>query len=370
MSSPFEHAASRRRRRFMAVVASVALVASVVGLWRNRARGDALPLRVELGSRAVSKLPFLIAADQGLYERYGLDIELSMPSADFEGGRGDRPLVDRAVDRLRGRELEAEVFLNGATPELYAMVNKADSPRYLFLASTDCVVRSHIIAQPEIETLADLRGKRIGITGLIENITGYVALELADRMGWDPVHDVSLMINGADPDYLRNRQVDAIVGRERDLAELQGEGFSILLDTREWGGVPVGGNSVRVATDWLEDPDREEAIRRFLKALTEAVALFHEDRELALDVAQRWNAVPRWYAEIMYDQSAVPRIPYPCYDGMRRSMEVYDSNEMRRYAPEDFYDDRIMLELEASGFVDSVYVAARSRRGEGGRSPR
>jgi hypothetical protein len=63
----------------------------------------------------------------------------------------------------------------------------------------------------------------------------------------------------------------------------------------------------------------------------------------------------------MYDRSAVPRIPYPCYDGIRRTMEVYDSHQMRQYQPEDFYDDSLLRELDEAGFVDSVYTAVRAR---------
>ena len=242
------------------------------------------------------------------------------------------------------------------------MVNNLAHPRSKLVASTDCTVRSHIVARHGLTRLEDLEGKRIGVTGLLHNITGYVALELAHRMGWDPVHDVSIILNGADPESLREGHVDAIVARERHYAEVREDGFPILLDTRAWGDLPVGGNSVRVGVSWLEDERNQEALRRFLMALVEAVALFHEDRELALDVAQRWNGVPRWYAEIMYDRSAVPRTPLPCYDGIRRTMQVYDSHEMRKYVPEDFYDDTILQQLVAEGFVDSVYTAVTGSR--------
>lgn len=323
---------------------------------------EGLPLRVELGSRAVSKVPFLIAADQGLYVKYGLDVDLRMPNADFEGGLGDPPLVRRAMDRILGNRWRAEVFLNGATPEIVGMVNNLDHPRSLLLASTDCTVRSHIVARPGIESLDDLRGRRIGVTGLMENITAYVALELANRMGWDPVHDVSIIRNGADVSRLLDGSVDAIVARERDYAEMQGGDFSFLLDTRSWGDLPIGGNSVRVASEWYEDPANVDKMRRFLMALVEATALFHEDRDLAIEVMQRWNAVPDWYAEIMYDQAAIPEVPYPCYEGIRRTMEFYDSHEMRRYAPEDFFDDGLLRELEREGFIQRTYDEVRASR--------
>ena len=60
--------------------------------------------------------------------------------------------------------------------------------------------------------------------------------------------------------------------------------------------------------------------------------------------------------ETIYDRGDfLPRKPYPCYDGIKKAMEVYDSNEMRRYKPEDFYDDSLMRELDESGFLDSLY---------------
>ena len=64
----------------------------------------------------------------------------------------------------------------------------------------------------------------------------------------------------------------------------------------------------------------------------------------------------------MYDNAAIPRKLYPCYDGIRRTMEVYDSHAMREYKPEAFYDDSILKELDASGFIDEVYAAVKARR--------
>ena len=51
----------------------------------------------------------------------------------------------------------------------------------------------------------------------------------------------------------------------------------------------------------------------------------------------------------------MPRKPYPCVDGIKKTLELWDSNEARRYKPEDFYDDSLMKELDASGFIDNLY---------------
>ena len=51
----------------------------------------------------------------------------------------------------------------------------------------------------------------------------------------------------------------------------------------------------------------------------------------------------------------MPRKPYPALAGIKKTMEIYDSHEMRRHKPEDFYDDSFVHELDQSGFIDSLY---------------
>lgn len=346
------------------LVTAVAVVTFALGLWivTTSFSSDRLPLRVDLGSRSISKLPFLIAADQGLYEKYGVDVDLRMPAPDFGGGRGERRLITRVLDELLQRSQRRDLYSNGATPDVVEMVTNLAAPRTRMLASTDCTLRSHFVARHGITSLEELKGKRIGVTGLIHNITGFAVLELAARMGWDPTHDISIVLNGDQVRLLRDGRVDAIVAQERDYAEALEAGYPVLADTRSWGDLPVGGNSVQAEESWLKDANNQEAARRFLKALVEAVAIFHEDRELALDVLQRWNGVSRRYAEVMYDEAAIPRKPFPCYEGIRRTMEVYDSHAMRGHVPEEFYDDGILRELDQSGFIDGVYAEVRQSR--------
>lgn len=62
------------------------------------------------------------------------------------------------------------------------------------------------------------------------------------------------------------------------------------------------------------------------------------------------------YAKALYGRGAwIPRKPYPCYDGYTRTMQLYDSNEMRKHSPNEFYDDSLMREIDATGFIDHLY---------------
>ena len=88
-------------------------------------------------------------------------------------------------------------------------------------------------------------------------------------------------------------------------------------------------------------------------------AILHAGDIGSLDVLDRWHGiVDRQKAEAVYARGkTIPSKPCPCYDGIRKTMELYDSNEMRRYEAEDFYDDSILRSLDESGFIDGLYEA-------------
>jgi ABC-type nitrate/sulfonate/bicarbonate transport system substrate-binding protein len=301
----------------------------------------------------------MIALDQGLYEKHGLRVAMDVPPPDFEGGMEVNAdgLFLRTWRRLRFRETPPfDIVVDGHTPYMVLQTIDAKEPRRIALAGTDCVARAYIVAPPGIGRLEELKNRRIGISGAYRTTTGFVARLLAQRMGWDPLMDLSIVLNGREVDALRDGAVDAIVAAERVYAEALREGYQVLVDTRSWDE-PIAGNSILVEPEWLADPTNREAARRFLRAAAEGIALFHTNRELALEVLKKWNGVEdRAYAEIMVDRGQwTSREPFPCYDGIEKTMEIYDSNEFRRYSPEDFYDDSLIREIVESGFVDGLY---------------
>ena len=310
------------------------------------AESDRLPLNVELGGRSVSKLPFVIAADQGLFEKYGLDVVLKIPPPSYAGGIRANP----------GTPWKPDLFVDGLTPNIVKQVQRANFPEYVAIASNDCIIRAHVVAQKGITDLADLKGRRIGISGRRDTTTGYAVLEMANRMGWHPDQDISIKYNGRDVADLENDQVDAIVASETRYAVALREGFPVLEDTQLWN-VAVGGNSILAESGWLQDEANREKALRFVRASAEGLALFHNNRQLALDVMARWYGIEdSEERNAIYDRGVwMPKKPYPCYEGTENTLRMYDSLEMRKYEPGDFYDDSFVRELDESGFLDSFY---------------
>ena len=314
-----------------------------------------LPLVVDVPGRTMSKLPFVIALDRGLYDKHGLDVELRMPPPEFEGGTETHARFWTRVLRLVGlqKQPSADIIVNGQTPQMVRQIRDARAPKLVALAATDCSVRSYVIGRPGIKTVEELKGHRLGLNS-DSSTSGFAALRMVQRMGWDRNLDISIMTPGG-IGALRDGLVDAIVGDDEEFEAAEREGFTILQDTGVWNET-LAGNSVLVSPKWLEDSKHRDAARRFLMATAEAVALFHQQPRLVLDVLARWNGMKMEIAESRYKRTDyVPRKPYPCYEGIKNTMQLHDSNEMRRYTMQDFYDDNLMRELDESGFLDGLY---------------
>jgi len=336
------------------------LMALLVGISSCSDR-ELIPTKVEMGTRSISKLPFMIAVDQGLFEKYGLEIDLRLPPPDFDGGidlrTGILNRISRRLDRtFNGEAWDPDFYIDGLTPNIVKRIDRTRYPHRVAIAGTDCLVRPQIIGNKGISSVEELKGKRLGISARRDTTLGFAGLSFAKRMGWDATQDISLKLNGRDLNALKAELVDAIVANEIRAAMAIKEGFPVLEDTQEWN-IAVAGNSVMVAQGWLSTETHREAARRFLKATIEGLALFHQDRELALRVMAKWNGITdvdiaaHAYARGQW----MLKKPYPCYEGIDNTFEMYDSNEMRKFKPTDFYDDSLIRELDESGFIDSFY---------------
>jgi ABC-type nitrate/sulfonate/bicarbonate transport system substrate-binding protein len=320
-----------------------------------RAQEDLIPLTVELLNRSVNKLPFVIAEDRGLYKKHGLDVKLWMPDQTAEWGTGV-PAYEEFISVDIERPEDPDISVDGGTPMMVSILTNAQAYKRILVATTDCVVRWHIFARDGIDSLEDLKGHRLGISGP-GAMTGFIARLVAQRMGWDPVHDISIMSNGTSVEALQKGWVDAYVAYEVPYAYALKAGLRPLVDMRPWNE-EIAGSSVRVKEEWLQNPRNREATRRFLLATVEAISLFHKDNgKVAMEVMSKWHGIrdSEFARIILNGGKEMPRKPYPCVGGIKKTLELFDSNEARKYKPEDFYDDSLMREIDESGFIDSLY---------------
>ena len=91
--------------------------------------------------------------------------------------------------------------------------------------------------------------------------------------------------------------------------------------------------------------------------MVEAIALFKKDPSVAYESMKKWWGITDMekLKAIYADAATLPSKPYPSLEGIKMTMQIYDSHEMRRHKPEDFFDASFVKELDDSGYIDSLY---------------
>jgi NitT/TauT family transport system substrate-binding protein len=326
---------------------TLAIVVVFGALTTADAQQSLIPVKVELITRAVSKTPVLIAYDKGIYKKYGLDVTLWLPSAEFPG----------AIE-TPGKMENPDFSVDGGVPMVTAIL-ASRGPKRLAIATTDCDVRFNIVGQKGMKSLEDLKGKRLGISN-DGAMTGFIYRVLARRMGWTPGKDFIVVERAQRFDDLKAGKADAFVADDRYMAMAAQEGYPVLADTSKWNQ-RIAGNSVRVERSWIMDPKHRDIALRFLKGTVEGMAIYMNNREETLRVLAKYHGIKdRQVANGIYEEGRkMSRRMEPCVQGFKDMFVIGYPAALQQYKPTDFYDESFMKELESTGFIDMAYRTAR-----------
>jgi len=200
-----------------------------------------------------------------------------------------------------------------------------------------------------------LKGKRLGVSGY-GSCSGFIGRLIAQRMGWNPEQDLSILYGSLGVRWLQEGVVDAVVLDETPYAYAIQLGLKPIANLREWNA-PIPCSGVSATRSWLSQGNNRDKAKRFLQALVESIALMKKDQAVVN------RAIAKWYGitdpqrqQLMWEAAKeMPAKPYPAVDGIKKVMELYNYHEMRLHKAEDFYDDSLMREIDKSGFIDALY---------------
>ncbi|RAI38386.1 ABC transporter substrate-binding protein [Rhodoplanes roseus] len=239
-------------------------------------------------------LPVFTARDKGWFKDEGIDLEL----VDFKGGGpAVQALAGGSIDvcfcaadhviRLRARRLPAVILIGLDTFHSYALVAKADAP---------------------YKDLADLKGKRIGITApgsLTDNTIRYSIKTL----GLNPDRDFELSGAGggaAMQAAIDSDRVGAGLAILTDIANMMRKpgAYKIVLDYRT---LPYPSFAGLALESWVKS--NPKAARGFARAVAKAMDALDKDPKLAEAMIAKMypNFSPELAAEVA--RSAVARAP-------------------------------------------------------------
>jgi NitT/TauT family transport system substrate-binding protein len=311
-----------------------------------------VPLRFDVRVENYS-LPYLVAYEAGIFKKNGIDLQPFIGEDKVRQNKRSGILI--SPERVGAVGKEAMISLGGLTPRILQAATEPRPLKTVAIASncdhTDWV----LISRKDITKPEQLKGKRIGYH-TIGVISHTMALIFAKKMGWDPVQDVSLISDAWQIGTLRDGLVDAAFMLPTVAIMAKAEGFNVLVDMRQkpWRE-PLASNALHVDRAWLQN--NRETARRFVKSLVEGIALTKKDKQATYRAMAKWFNFtdPQKQAQLYAYVADLNPKPFPAVEDIKKTMEVYDSLEMRKHKPEDFYDDSFVRELDQSGFIDSLY---------------
>jgi ABC-type nitrate/sulfonate/bicarbonate transport system substrate-binding protein len=324
-------------------VISIALIFTVAPLQA------ADKLRVGLSSISATSGSIWVAEDYGIFKKHGLDAEVIII-----GGGASRVVASLIAGEIQfsvgGGDAVIRSHLKGADTVLTASPLKTGLQRMLVKAS--------------IKTPADLKGKKIGITRF--GSASHWVLQLFLRKWGMSTNDVQTLQLGSSPAMLASLDNNAIDGAVFTIPTFflaEERGYRTLADPADMD-IYYLQNSVDSTAGFIKR-NRDQALR-FIKALCEGIAFFRQHKRESMAVLQKKLRIQSAqerdvkYLELSYNLLAdkfYNQVPYANPKAIETTLEFISSEEpkARGADPKQFVDESLVREVEASGFIKSLY---------------
>ncbi|MBM4297557.1 MAG: ABC transporter substrate-binding protein [Deltaproteobacteria bacterium] len=244
-------------------------------------------VRMGLAARSTTSMPFFVAKERGFFREEGLDVEL---------------IVMQAIQTIQATLGNSTQFASATGSAVSAAVRGADIK--VILAVTDRP-SFDLISQPNITSVQQLRGKKIGTGGV-----GSLAEILARRIllvNKIPQEEVAILATG--PSHvtylsLKAKVIDAAPLQMPLTFTAQDEGFRKLVAAGDVYQAVQGG----LATTTAMLTEQPELVTKVVRAMLRAIRLFKSDRKYGTEFLKGpWLDIgkdPEKIAARTYDMAA------------------------------------------------------------------
>lgn len=307
------------------------------------------PTKLLIAHGAISNnvAPLWIAKEQGIYKKYGLDVDLVFIIA----GRAMQAM-------LAGQVL---VGLVGGTHVTNANTGGGDFTMILGLENRLDYI---FVARPTIKSGEELKGKKvaIGTPAGSASLATYVAL---DHLGLVPRRDNIVLLGiGGVPERmgaLRSGSVEATSLSPEFGQVVVSEGYRVLVDLGQ-ENVPFQSSGLVMPRSLIKT--NPQLVENIARATVEGTAFIHKPankeivlrslaRNLRLDKGER---VEKAYQGLV---AALPRRPCPSMEGVAAMLKLMAQHGLNAKAsqikPEEVADLSYCKKFEDSGFFKSLY---------------
>ena len=305
------------------------------------------PFTISYASVSGTRGPLWIAKDLGLFEKYGLDVDLIYIASGIT-----------SVNALLGGSVDI-IAASGSS----VVAAAARGAPLVIIASLGHIAYK-LIANPSITSVQGLKGKVIG-SSRIGAGTDYALQRLLPKLGLTPGKDVQLIPTGISESDRRllmmlQGRIDATLGTEDNLLQLAARGakFSVLADLYD-NGVYTTGSDIATSRQLLKDRPRQ--LKSFIMALTEGIWVGRTNKELAQRIYRKYLKIedPKLLESMHknYLLGTIPMRPYPREEALQNDIEdlsnTYPALKGRRAA--EFLDLSLLKALEEEGFFKKLH---------------
>jgi NitT/TauT family transport system substrate-binding protein len=304
--------------------------------------------KISLGLSSVSALhsAVWVAEQKGLFRKHGINAEVIVTGQGGAAGISALLANDIQMASSAGDVLVNAALRGGDTVMIAGVVNKG---------------LQRLIAKPDIKTAADLKGKRIGVTR-IGAVSHSVLLMMLQRWNMSP-NDVRVMQVGSSPAMLASLDkggIEAAVVTVPSMFVAEDRGYRVLLDMAD---TDIYYLHTMMATTGSYIKANRDKVLRFLKGYLEGIAYVKQNRQESIEVVKRKlriGAEQERNLERAIDLLSTKYyepLPYPSMRGIETVLGFVekDNPKAKTADPKSFVDDSLLREIEASGFLKTLY---------------
>ena len=305
------------------------------------------PFTISYASVSGTRAPLWIAKDLGLFEKYGLDVNLIYIASGVV-----------SVNALLGGSVDI-IAASGSS----AIGAAARGAPVVIIASLGHIAYK-LVALPSITNIQGLKGKIVG-SSRIGAGTDYALRRLLPKLGLTPGKDVQLIPTGISESDRRlimmyQGKIDATLATQDNLLQLEtrGQKFSVLADLLE-AGVYTTGSDIATSRQLLSRRPRE--LKAFLMALTEGTWIGRTNKEQAFRIYRKYLKVedPRLLDSMHknYLLGTIPARPFPNEEAIQNDIDDLSHTypHLKGKKVGEFLDLSLVKSLEEEGFFKRLH---------------
>jgi ABC-type nitrate/sulfonate/bicarbonate transport system substrate-binding protein len=320
------------------------LLAAALVLLLFSTAGAADRIRIGYSSISGSYLGLWVAHDAGFFTQEGLDDQMILI-----------PSGSQLAQVVTAGEVDIAA-LNGSS----AMAAALQGADIKVIGNTTNKLIFSIYVRPEIKTVEDLKGKKIGVTrfGSATDISARFALR---KHKLDPQKDVNILQMGAMSSIMGGLQggsIDAGLVSPPTLFAVEKMGFKELVSITDMDLAFPNPSLVIQGGIMKKKPD---LVDRFLRAYARGIHRAKTNKEFTFKSLAKYTKIEDpavlQKAYVLYVVKVLERAPYINMTGMRNALDDLSRTvpAAKGVKPEQFIELRFLDNLEKSGLLKELY---------------